>query len=124
MRCDKVRKYIRVLRGLGADINATDRYGSTPLHIATRFGNEIAVKALLEYSEAQTSVSDGKGYTLLDWAMVDGRRNVAEVLRGRDAQHSSDDWKTRLKPLYTPWVDEEVDQERNAEEWSLTIYCG
>lgn len=71
MSCDRVRKYIRILKALDADINAQDKFRNTPLHVATKSGNEVAVKTLSEFQEIETSIKDGNGYTLLDWAMVD-----------------------------------------------------
>ncbi|KAL2070583.1 hypothetical protein VTL71DRAFT_13609 [Oculimacula yallundae] len=120
MVCDRVRKYIRIFKALGADVNTQDKSGDTPLHVATRSGNEVAVKTLSEFEDIDVSIRDGNGYTLLDWAMVDGRRSIAKSLRQRGAQHS-DDWKTSLKPLYTPWVDELTIDEGAPEAWSLAI---
>jgi ankyrin repeat protein len=119
MSCDRVRKYIRILKALGANINTRDKYGNTPLHVATKSGNEVAVKTLSEFQEIETSVKDGNGYTLLDWAMVDGRRSIANALRRRGAKHS-EGWKTQLRPLYTPWVDELTLEDRAPADWSLT----
>lgn len=53
--CDKVQKYIRILKVLGADINVQDKHGNTPLYIATKSGNEVAVKTLSKFQEIEIS---------------------------------------------------------------------
>ena len=35
----------------GADINKSDNYGRTPLHIAARIGNLTAINLLAQYTE-------------------------------------------------------------------------
>ena len=47
---------IMCLISKGADINARDRYKSTPLHYACMRGNEVAAKELLSHSNIQIEV--------------------------------------------------------------------
>ena len=101
----KIRKLIRALRSLGVRVNVQDVHGTTPLHIATKSGNNIAVEALLVFPETISSPRDDKDLTPLDWAVVDERTHIADMLRDRGGVHS-EAWRTRLGPLYAKWKDD------------------
>jgi len=66
--------YLQTLINIGDDINVVDELGQTPLHIASRFGNVEAVKALLK-AGADTGMKNtsykyngSQGHTALDLA--------------------------------------------------------
>ena len=44
----------------GADVNAKNKFGETPLHIAVKRENEILVKSIYK-SGADTTIEDNKG---------------------------------------------------------------
>jgi ankyrin repeat protein len=114
-RSSKIRKQIRVLRALGADVNAQDHNGFTPLHVASKSGNAIATDVLLSFPETETSIRDNKGFTPLDWAVVDGHSRMAEALSKRGGIHSVS-WQTKLRPMYTPWVEDGEEEQLNSED--------
>ncbi len=63
----------------GADINARDNNGSTPLIEAASDGNKDLVESLLAKG-ADVNARDKSGCTPLMWAAIEGHRDVAEVL--------------------------------------------
>ena len=59
--------------------NIQDVDGSTPLHIATRYGHPDVVELLLEYG-ADPNVKDNKGKTPLHIAAINNHVEVAKLL--------------------------------------------
>ncbi|ADU52308.1 Ankyrin [Thermaerobacter marianensis DSM 12885] len=70
---------------LGADPNATNRWGLVPLHYAARFGHGPVASLLIEWG-ARPDVKAKGGQTPLDWAIVFGHPDVARLLVERGAQ--------------------------------------
>jgi len=67
----------------GANVNAQDDMGRTPLHRAVYRDKEIA--EVLIAKGADVNARDETGSTPLHWAVVDGRRAAAEVLIAKGA---------------------------------------
>jgi ankyrin repeat protein len=69
-------KLVKELVSKGADVNAKDKYGRTPLHYAAKEGHLDVVKFLVSKG-ADVNAKDEKGNTPLDAATPE----VAEYLR-------------------------------------------
>lgn len=91
----------------GADVNAIDVMGRTPLCLAARFAatyysrNDqmmLMVKHLL-LAKANPNVPDSEGRTPLHWAAYIGRPDIAEALigSGADVHLKDNDGKTPLQ---------------------------
>ena|SRR5436190_226379 len=63
----------------GADINARDHWGWTPLLQAVERGHKGIVKLLLDHKADVNAISDGE-FTALHWAVMRGHEMVVEEL--------------------------------------------
>ena len=73
----------RVQRELscGADVNAKNEHGATPLHyVAYRNDDAAVIEALLEAGADANAQSDG-GDTPLEWAEIAGNETAIELLQ-------------------------------------------
>ena len=64
----------------GADVNAKDGGGWTPLHHATEAGHK-EIAELLIANGADVNAKDKYGRTPLDWAVMLGKPEIADLLR-------------------------------------------
>ena len=76
-----VLKLMLVDHHIATDLNATDRFGRTPLHYACRQGHEECVVALLKLG-ADVTLKDHHGWTAIDAARFNGRKELLDALRG------------------------------------------
>jgi len=70
----------------GADVNAKNKDGITPLHLAAAFGEKDVAEKLLA-RKAEVNARDNDGGTPLHYAVAQGREDVARLLR----QHGGHD---------------------------------
>ena len=78
-------EFVRALGGThGADLDAQDSGGSTPLHFAAYYGKTAAARALLEL-RADASLRTKQGKTALEIAEAKGNPETAELLRDHAA---------------------------------------
>ncbi|MHC4604697.1 MAG: ankyrin repeat domain-containing protein, partial [Planctomycetota bacterium] len=84
-------EHVRLLIARGADVNAKDNSGWTPLHQAAGGGHKDIVELLIEKG-ADVNAKDNKlGMTPLHWAAGTGRSEVAELLIARGAEVNAQD---------------------------------
>src|SRR5271167_3205108 len=77
----------------GANVNARDKYGNTPLHSAASYGHKD-VAELLIVNGANVNAEAKSGATPLFFAAYYGHRDVAELLiaKGADVNTKADIW--------------------------------
>ncbi|KAF8497808.1 ankyrin repeat protein [Russula emetica] len=76
---------LRLLLERGADINAQNRGGRTPLHFASITGKLEAVRLLLKHG-ADVEAKDNDRMTALQEAAEEGHDEVVKLLRERGAK--------------------------------------
>ncbi|GHU89391.1 hypothetical protein FACS189476_08280 [Spirochaetia bacterium] len=65
---------MRLLLNSGAEVNACNDYGWTPLVFAVSNGNAASLQVLLD-TGADIRVRDNEGNTALDWAQIWGKES-------------------------------------------------
>ena len=73
---------VKTLLGAGADPNARDEFGSTPLHEAVLHGNEVLVHTLLE-AGSNPDLLDNDGHEMLLYALEHGQESITQRLHAR-----------------------------------------
>ncbi|KAL7924341.1 hypothetical protein ACQKWADRAFT_267042 [Trichoderma austrokoningii] len=88
---------VKLLLEKGADKEAKDNEGQTPLFLAATYGQEAVVKLLLEKG-ADIEAKDNKGQTPLLWAVIGGYEVIIELLleKGADIEAKDNEGQTPL----------------------------
>lgn len=73
------RDSLGLLIGRGADVNAKDGDGSTPLQVAVRADNRLLTKRLIGFG-ADVNIPDSEGRTPLSIAAENGNRHILDLL--------------------------------------------
>jgi len=93
----KYKDVVELLLAHGADVNARDNDGKTPLIFAALSGNKDVVELLLAHG-ADANARDSEDWTPLLWAASDGYTDVVEFLlaHGADANARNSHGETPL----------------------------
>ena len=71
---DEAYKLVRLLVGVGADLNSVDRYGNTPLIISCYYGApRFNIAMYLIEKGAKVKIKNTQGYTAYDFATMSGK---------------------------------------------------
>ncbi|RSL38004.1 hypothetical protein CEP53_015273, partial [Fusarium sp. AF-6] len=89
---------MRLLLDRGAEIEAKDQRGQTPLVLATSNGDKATVQLLLDRG-AEIEAKDREGWTPLFWAVVHRNEAIMRLLLSRDADIEAKDKEGRT-PLF------------------------
>ncbi|HKY69949.1 MAG TPA: ankyrin repeat domain-containing protein, partial [Gammaproteobacteria bacterium] len=73
-------RLIPALVARGADVNAKDDCGKTPLHRAASYGQSDAIRVLVNECHADVNAKNNCGHTPLHWAVWDGQIDAIRVL--------------------------------------------
>ena len=104
---------VQSLIGRGADVNKSDNYGYTPLHVASLMRHLEVVRALLA-AGADVNKSDNRGNTPLYWALAFNHTQVADLLRDAGAHEPV----AGVAGPHEPGDEEPGDEESSDEGWS------
>ena len=75
-------KYVVELLKNGADKNAQNNDGTTPLHHAARWNSAEAISVLLQYG-ASTNIRNKKGRTPYDIALSSKKKEMVRLMKRR-----------------------------------------
>ena len=64
----------------GADVNATDKYNQTPLHLASEKGH-LEMAQLLIANGAEVNATDFEGVTPLHWASLTENQEIVQYIQ-------------------------------------------
>lgn len=98
---------VKELLDAGIDPNVQDRYGNTPLAIATDYGRIEIVRVLLE-AGADPNLQDRSGYTPIIYTGIFGQTEIAELLidYGADLNACDEEGRTVMNILKKNYPDE------------------
>jgi ankyrin repeat protein len=74
----------------GAEVNAKNNIGETPLHLAVSDGKKDVAELLLA-NKAEVDAKDNNGWTPLHWAAIYDHKDVAELLLANKAEVNAKD---------------------------------
>ena len=83
------RDSLELLTAHGANVNAMDRNGVTPLNIAVSDGQRLLTKRLMDLG-ADVNAPDNEGRTPLSIATAAGNRHIIEMLERFGARTEPD----------------------------------
>jgi uncharacterized protein len=105
---------IALLAGAGADANAVNRYGASPLSLAARTGNAAVLRALLDagatVAAADAALADGQ--TVLMLAARTGSVDAVRLLSGHGANVNAAERRTGTTALMWAALDDRADAVR------------
>ena len=72
-----------LINDYGVPVNAASGWGSTPLHLAAKFGNAETVNVLASHPHCDFSITDGDGNTAADCARLEEHHDIAALIQAK-----------------------------------------
>lgn len=113
-----VFKFVRILLEQGAYLDAQDRFGYTPAHVAAIGNNITAMDRLLDGSP-DLSLLDQHGCTAMDWALAQGQIEMADMMH-EEGGVSTRDYARKLG-AYGSLPSKASQKQYDMELWALAI---
>ena|GEM_PF-1677335 len=103
----------------GANVNAIDEYGETPLMIAARSNRDPEVISVLLQNGADASIKDNEGMSAVDYASVNARIRNTDAYQQLIAASNVDSVNSIEEALriYIDYVNDYVNEVRNNEKY-------
>ena len=113
-----VFNFVRTLLEKGACIDAQDRFGYTPAHVAATGNNIAAMDALLDGSP-DLALFDQHRCTAMDWALAQGQVEMADMMHEAGGVITRD--YARKLGAYSSLVSKTPQKQYDMELWALAI---
>jgi ankyrin repeat protein len=116
---------VNVAFGEGADVNGRDECGQTPLIWACMFGNQEAVRLLIE-AGADVNAVDEMNKTVLMYGVEAGRHDILAMLvaQGAEGAHVDDDKRNALHYAADTWATNFDDPAEEKRYFELLLSTG
>ena len=111
-----VYNHVRRLIQYGADVDAQDKFGYTPAHLAAIGNNMAAMDSLLDF-QPKLTILDQHHCTAMDWALAQGQVQLTEMMREVGGLQTKD-YAEKLGAFQQKQIDK-TEKQYDMTDWSL-----